>query len=128
MYTVSVSAGICGQVELAVTASDTAAVLRTGDVDVLATPRIVGLCEEATVQALKAHIPEGQTSVGFRVEISHVAPIRVGTTVVAVATLERTEGRRLVFNVSVSDQCGLVAAGRITRVLVDSTAFMDKAR
>jgi predicted thioesterase len=128
VYTVSVSAGVCGQVELVVTASDTAAVLGTGDVAVLATPRIVGLCEEATVQALKAHIPEGQTSVGFRVEISHVAPIRVGTTVVAVATLERTEGRRLVFNVSVSDECGLVAAGRITRVLVDSTAFMDKAR
>jgi predicted thioesterase len=125
---VSVSTGICAQVELVVKAADTAARLGTGDVDVLATPRIVGLCEEATVRALSGHIPEGQTSVGFRVEISHVAPIRVGTTVVAVATLERTEGRRLVFNVSVSDQCGLVAAGRITRVLVDSTAFMDKAR
>jgi len=128
VYTVSVSTGICGQVELVVQADDTAAHLGTGDVAVLATPRIVGLCEEATVRALSGHIPEGQTSVGFRVEMSHVAPIRVGTTVVAAATLERTEGRRLVFNVSVSDQCGLVAAGRITRVLVDTTAFMDKAR
>jgi predicted thioesterase len=52
----------------------------------------------------------------------------VGSRVVATATLERCEGRRLVFNVSVNDPCGLVAAGRITRVVVGSTAFMEKAR
>ena len=47
---------------------------------------------------------------------------------VATATLERCEGRRLVFNTSVTDACGLVAAGQVTRVLVQTERFMEKAR
>ncbi len=52
----------------------------------------------------------------------------MGNTVVATATLERCEGRRLVFNTSVTDACGLVAAGKVTRVLVQTERFMEKAR
>jgi predicted thioesterase len=42
--------------------------------------------------------------------------------------LERSEGRRRVFSVSVTDPCGLVAAGRVTRVVVDKAGFLAKAR
>ena len=52
----------------------------------------------------------------------------MGSTVRAEATLDRTEGRRLVFTVSASDACGLIAAGKVTRVVVDIDRFMDKAR
>jgi predicted thioesterase len=44
------------------------------------------------------------------------------------STLEKTEGRRLVFTVSATDDRGLVAAGKVTRVIVDFDQFMDKAR
>jgi predicted thioesterase len=115
-------------VELPVSEADTALSLGSGDVPVLATPRIVGLCEQAAVAALQPHLELGQTSVGYRVEITHLAPVLVGARVGAVATLERVEGRRLIFNVSVTDRCGIVAAGRVTRVLVDRAAFMEKAR
>jgi fluoroacetyl-CoA thioesterase len=128
LATVPPNAGIASQVEWTVGASDTAAALGSGDVEVLATPRVVALCERATVEALKGWMDEGQTSVGFRVEISHLAPVSVGRRVVASAALERVEGKRLVFNVNVTDTCGLVAAGRVTRVLVDSATFMEKAR
>ena len=115
-------------VELVVESGDTAQALRAGDVAVLGTPRVVALCEEATLAALAHRLGEGQTSVGNRVEISHLAPVAVGSLVRATATLERTEGRRLVFSVSVSDRCGLVAAGRVTRVVVDKEHFLGKAR
>jgi fluoroacetyl-CoA thioesterase len=95
---------------------------------VLSTPRIVELCEQATVRAVAGIVGEGQTSVGFRVEVTHVAPIAIGSRVVAAATLDRTEGKRLTFNVTVTDRCGLVAAGRVTRVLVNTADFLDKAR
>ena len=111
-----------------VTAPDTAASLRCGDVDVLATPRLVALCEEATVQALESQLEEGQTSVGSRVEITHLVPVLVGSRVVASAALERVDGRRITFNVTVNDKCGLVAAGRVVRVLVDRGEFLEKAR
>jgi len=113
---------------MVVTEADTALALTTGDVPVLATPRLVQLCEEASVAAV-GPMSSGETTVGLRVEITHLAPIAVGTKVVATATLERTEGRkRLVFSASVNDARGLVAAGRVTRVLVDTAAFLEKAR
>jgi fluoroacetyl-CoA thioesterase len=125
---VTLTIGVCGQAELVVSERDTAISLATGDVAVLATPRLVQLCEQAAVAALQSHLKPGQTSVAFRIEFSHVAPIAVGSRVIATATLERTEGRRLIFNTSVNDVCGLVAAGRVTRVLVDTESFMEKAR
>ncbi len=115
-------------VDLRVGAEDTATALHSGDVDVLATPRIVALCEEATRAALVDQVAAGQTTVGSRIELSHVAPVAVGSTVRATATLERSEGKRLVFSVSVTDECGLVAAGKITRVLVDKVHFLERAR
>lgn len=124
----SVNLGVQAVVELVVTAADTAQSMRAGDVAVLGTPRVVALCEEAAVLALADRLNEGKTSVASRVELSHLAPVAVGSTVRATATLERTEGRRLVFSVSVTDACGLVAAGRVTRVVVDKTHFIDKAR
>ena len=110
---------------------DTALALHTGDVAVLATPRLVALCEEASCQALVGRLGEGRTSVATRVQFDHLAPAAVGATVTAEATLERVEGRRLVFTVSAtlrSDACaGLVGAGRLTHVLVDEAAFLAKA-
>lgn len=124
----SVIVGACGQAELVVTEGDTATSLAIGDVPVLGTPRVVQLCEEASLAALAGRVEGGQTTVAFRIELTHLAPISVGTRVVATATLERCEGRRLVFNASVTDACGLVAAGRLTRVLVETSSFLEKAR
>jgi fluoroacetyl-CoA thioesterase len=119
--------GAVGVAEMVVTEADTALALATGEVPVLATPRLVQLCEEAAVAAV-GPLLGGTTTVGLRVEITHLAPIAVGRTVIATATLERSEGRRLVFNTSVNDARGLVAAGRVTRVLVDTASFLEKAR
>ena len=44
----------------------------------------------------------------------------------AEATLERIEGQRLHFTLSVSDPHGLIAAGKLTRVVVDRSTFLDK--
>jgi predicted thioesterase len=107
---------------------DTAVALGSGDVDVLATPRLISLCEEATVQAVAGTLGEGRTSVGVRVQFDHLAPVRVGSEVTAEAVLEKVEGRRLVFTVSATDAAGLVGAGRVTRVVVDIEGFLAKAR
>jgi predicted thioesterase len=119
--------GLSAAVELLVTDDDTALALKTGDVPVLATPRVVTLAEEATVTAVEGQLADGTTSVGYRVQLDHLAPTAVGGRVRAEATLEAIEGRRLNFRVSVSDGHGLVAAGRITRVIVERTRFMEKA-
>ncbi|MDQ1395693.1 MAG: fluoroacetyl-CoA thioesterase [Acidimicrobiaceae bacterium] len=123
-----VQSGLSAAVELVVTEADTAVALRSGSVPVLGTPRIVALCEEASCLAVGSRLAEGETTVGLRVELTHLAPTKVGSKVRAEATLERTEGRRLTFTLSVSDDCGLIAAGKLTRVVVDVATFLDKAR
>ena len=111
-----------------VTDADTAIALRSGDVAVLGTPKVVALCEEAAVHAIAGAVPSGQTTVGMRVQIEHLQPTAVGIEVVAEAVLEKIEGRRLTFHVAVNDPRGLVATGRVTRVMVDAERFLEKAR
>ncbi len=77
------------------------------------------------MQALSGRLQPGQTSVGMRVQIDHLAPTPVGQEIRAEVKLERVEGRRLVFAVSVSDGRGLVAAGKVTRAVVDRERFLD---
>jgi predicted thioesterase len=124
---VSIPIGLTGRATLRVTEADTAATLRSGEVPVLATPRLVGLCEEACVQAIRGELPPGLTTVGMRVQFDHLAPTGVGHSVTAEAALERIEGRRLTFTVSASDAGGLVGAGKLTRVVVEVEPFLKKA-
>ncbi|MGZ4689235.1 MAG: thioesterase family protein [Acidimicrobiia bacterium] len=119
--------GLVGSAALVVCDSDTALHLGSGDVPVLATPSVVLLAERATVQAVDGHIEAGHTTVGYRVQLDHLSPVPVGDEVLAEAVLESIEGRRLTFRVSVKHRDGLVAAGRITRVVVERSRFLGKA-
>jgi predicted thioesterase len=111
-----------------VTEQDTAIALGSGTVPVLGTPRVIALCEDACCRAIEAELEPGQTTVGTEVQLKHLAAVAVGKEVTAEATLDRVEGRRLLFTVSVTDASGLVAAGKMTRVIVDEKGFLAKAR
>jgi len=125
---VPLSPGLHGSAKLVVADGDTAIAWRSGEVPVLSTPRLIALCEEAALIAVAGDLPAHQTTVGMRVQVDHLHPTNVGSAVAAEATLEKVEGRRLIFTVSVTDQGGLVAAGKVTRVVVDTEQFLDKAR
>jgi fluoroacetyl-CoA thioesterase len=123
---VAVEPGARAEVKLTVGDDDTAVAFGSGDVPVLATPRVVALCEEATVAAVDSHLPAGQTTVGMRIQLDHLQPNAVGSAVTAEAILDKVEGRRLHFTVAVRDHRGLVACGKVTRVMVDGERFLDK--
>jgi fluoroacetyl-CoA thioesterase len=105
---------------------DTARALGSGTVDVLGTPRLVALCEEASCRAIGPSLAAGSTSVGMKVRLDHLQPSPVGERIVAEAVLSKVEGRRLTFTVSASDGRGLVAVGVVLRVVVDVERFMGK--
>ena len=126
--TVLTEPGLRGEVTLVVAECDTAASVHSGDVPALATPRLLALCEEATMAALAGRIDEGSTTVGTRMQLDHLAPTRVGGRVRAEAVLERVEGHRLTFTVSARDERGLVGVGRVTRVVVRRDRFLEKLR
>jgi predicted thioesterase len=121
------SPGLAARVELTVTDADTAQAVGSGDVPVLGTPRVLALAEAATVAATATRLPSGMTTVGLRVELDHKAPTPVGRTVVASARLAKVDGRRLLFEFTVSDGSTTVAEGRVERMLVDRHRFLEKA-
>jgi fluoroacetyl-CoA thioesterase len=123
---VNVTLGLSGEARLVVGEADTARALGSGDVEVLGTPRLVALFEQATCNALRGVLEPGQTSVGMRVQIDHLQPTPVGAEVLVEASLDRVEGRRITFTATASDSGGLVAAGKVTRVVVDIERFMAK--
>jgi fluoroacetyl-CoA thioesterase len=123
-----VDTGLVARISLTVTDTDTALALGSGDVPVLGTPRLIALCEQAAALAVADSLTPEMTTVGMRVELAHLAPTAVGHVVEAEATLDRIEGKRLTFNVSVHDDRGLVAAGKVTRVVVNRQQFLDKSR
>src|SRR4029453_11169374 len=121
------SPGLSARVELTVTDADTAQWVGSGDVPVLATPRILALAEAATVAATARQIPGGTTPGGPRAEIEHKAPTPVGRVVTALATLAKVDGRKLLFEVVVRDGEDLVAEVRVERIILDRQRFISKA-
>ncbi|MEM7141177.1 MAG: hotdog domain-containing protein [Actinomycetota bacterium] len=123
----SVEAGLKACIERQVTDVDTAIELGSGDVAVLATPRVLAWAEAACVDAIAGHLEVGQTSVGMRMQLDHLQPTAVGRSVTITAEVELVEGRRLTFAVEATDARGTIAAGRLVRVLVDRDRFLERA-
>ena len=108
-----------------VTDADTAQALGSGDLAVLATPRVLAWCEEATCAALA--LDSTQTSVGTRVDLQHLAASPVGAEVTATASVIHTDGRLVRFQVAAHDAGGtLLATGEVRRVIVDRERFLAR--
>lgn len=108
-----------------VAATDTASAVGSGDVDVLATPRLITWLEALTAQRAGSLLAAGQTSVGTAVRIRHRLPTRVGDTVELTAAPPVVEGRHLLFQVRATNSAGhLVAEGELERVIVDRDRFL----
>ena len=120
--------GLSGETETVVTEADTADRWGSGLVPVLGTPALVGLMEGAAVQALAGHLPPGQTSVGGRIDLRHLAPTPVGMRVRARAKLLEVEGRRLVFCVEAWDEVEQIGEATHERFVVGEERFVAKAQ
>jgi fluoroacetyl-CoA thioesterase len=123
--------GLHAEVELMVTDADTAAAVGSGDVPVLATPRLVALAEAATVAAVSAGLDAGQTSVGTLVRLEHLRASAVGSRVRVRAELVDVDGRQLRFDVTATDAdstTGQVVVGRgeVVRAVVDRQRFLGR--
>ena len=128
-------------VSIVVADSDTATAMGSGDVPVLATPRLLALAEAAAVAAITPGLDPGLTSVGTSAALEHKRPSPVGAEVEVEAELTEVDGRRLVFRFIArqkppagspgdgdGDEDTVVGAGTMERVLVDREHFVSRAR
>jgi predicted thioesterase len=123
----TVTVGSSASQTFTVAEADTAQAVGSGDVPVLATPRMIAWCEAITVQAIADQLSDGETTVGYRIRVDHLAPTIVGATVTVVATVVEVDRMQVTFEVEVAESGATAAKGTITRVVVNRDTFIERA-
>jgi predicted thioesterase len=121
-----ITPGLVGEVEIVVAAPDTADALGNRGVHVLATPRLVGLLEEAAIAAVQPRLPAGAGTVGTRIDVKHLAATPVGMRVRARAVVREVDGRRYVYDVEAHDDVEKVAEGTHERFQIVQARFLER--
>jgi len=111
-----------------VTPQNTAAALGSGDMPVFATPAMVALMENAAMLAVAGALPEGATTVGAEMNVTHIKPSGLGTEVIASAVVTEVDERKITFTVGSRDAEGLIGEGTHVRFVVDRARFLAKVR
>ena len=128
--------GLLAELRVVVSEADTAIAAGSGDVPVLATPRLLALAEAASVAAIAPHLAAELTSVGTAASLEHRRASPVGAEIVIEAELTEVAGRRLVFSFIVrhspsgpgaeAEEDLVVGAGTLERVVVDREKFLAR--
>lgn len=122
--------GIKGHQEITVEEKDLAIHVGSGTVHVLATPMMIANMEYTSAASVEELLGEGKTTVGVKVDVSHVAATPKGMKVTFdVELLEiSANGKILTFHVEAHDECGLIGEGTHQRAVVDRVRFDEKTQ
>ncbi len=120
--------GLSARSTVTVAAGNTAAAMGSGDLAVFATPAMVALMENAAMTAVAAALPEGSTTVGAEMNVTHIKASGLGAEITATAVLTEVEGRKLTFNVGARDAGGMIGEGVHIRYVVDREKFLAKLK
>ena len=118
--------GLAGESAQVVTDELTASSLGSGLVPALATPAMITLMENASVNAIREYLQAGQTSVGIEVHVKHLAATPVGMRVRARAEVLSADKRRVTFQVEAWDDKERIGEGTHVRAIVDEARFKER--
>lgn len=109
-----------------VTREDTARVIGSGGLDVLATPVLSGWIENAAYEMVGLWLPEDKTTVGGEITVKHLAPTPVDMKVRVQVRLDEISKKKLSFYVEAWDTVQKIGEGTHVRFVVDKQGFMQK--
>ena len=118
--------GIKGYKELVVTIEDSALYFKSGELEVLATPRIITLVEETAYKSISDVLETNESTVGTKVDLKHIAATPIGMKVICETELIEIDRRRLVFSFTVKDEKEVIAEGIHERFIIDKEKFLNK--
>ncbi len=118
--------GLVGEATELVTDQVTAAFFGSGLVPAFATPAMLALMENASVNAIQPHLAAGQTSVGTEISIKHLAATPVGMRVRARSEVIAVDGRRVTFRIEAWDDQEKIGEGTHARAIVDDARFKER--
>lgn len=122
-----IAIGTKNEVNVTVTKEITAATAKSGSLEVLATPFMIALMEQAASELCDKYVPEGISTVGTQISVSHLAATCIGAQVRAVATVTAFDGRKISFDVEAYDNAGLIGKGTHERFTVKIESFLKRA-
>ena len=122
--------GIKGHQEITFEEKDLVIHVVSGTVHVLATPMMIANMEYTSAASVEELLGEGKTTVGVKVDVSHVAATPKGMKVTCDAELLEVSanGKILTFHVEAHDECGLIGEGTHQRAVVDRVRFDEKTQ
>lgn len=118
--------GLEKELEYIVTKNDTAKTVGSGTLEVLATPRLVALVENVAMSLVEDNLEDGKTSVGTKIDVSHIAATPVGMKVKIVAKVVNVDGRRIKFCVSAYDEKEKILEGTHERCIITVEKFLER--
>lgn len=98
----------------------------SGSSRVLATPWMILFMERTCHRCLAERLPPGYSSVGIAVDIRHLAPARVGSTVEVRGEVLNMEGLKVLFTVEVRQGDKVIGSGKHERFIIDEERFLKK--
>jgi len=93
---------------------------------VLATPVMILIMENAALNAIRPFLDAGESAVGTAVDVKHLAATPVGREVRATAEVIGVEGKRVHFKVSASDGIDEIGSGSHQRIVIDLRSFNER--
>lgn len=122
--------GLQGNSEVIVSEAVLADRIGSGLVSVYSTAMMIAGMEGTAVATVQDALEQGQTTVGTRVDVSHLAATPSGMKVRFFAELiaVSSNGKGLTFRVEAHDEAGLIGRGVHERVVVDKEKFEDRTR
>ncbi len=88
------------------------------------TPAMIALIEAACVTLMTRYVDEGEQSVGFHIDVRHLAPTTIGQQVTAKVTVRAVDGRRYTFDVECTNEEGVkIGEGIHERAVIDIARF-----
>jgi fluoroacetyl-CoA thioesterase len=125
----SIPVGITGSFSLLLTPEHLAS--RFKDVTlppVLATPVMIMVMENAALNAIKPYLDAGESALGTRVDVRHLAATPAGRRVTGEAKVTKVDGRRIEFAIRATDQNEEIGAGTHERVVVQLSKLSERIK
>jgi fluoroacetyl-CoA thioesterase len=125
----SIPVGTTGSFSLVVTPEHLAS--RFKDVTlppVLATPVMIMIMENAALNAIKPYLDAGESALGTRVDVRHLAATPAGRRVTGEAKVTKVDGRRIEFAIRATDQNEEIGAGTHERVVIQLSKLSERIK
>ncbi|MFQ5625639.1 MAG: thioesterase family protein [Methyloligellaceae bacterium] len=124
-----IPAGATGRFELTVSEEHLAASFKDPLLPrVFATPWLVLLIENASLNAVRDYLEPGESCVGTEVHVTHLAATPPGMRVTGEARVTAVDGRRVSFDVIARDDQELIGRGAHERVVIDVASFDQRMK